>query len=117
MKANEILATALLRNGNYAEAEVINCKLLVIAGDNDPAIAHNLAGCMMYSTNAKTRKQSSCRGSHLTLGEYSECEAIYRETLVMQRKIFGAEHEDTKRTAGNLQRLIDNGHAAIQTLS
>ena len=50
------------------------------------------------------------------LGEYSECEAIYREALVMQMKVLGAAHDHTKRTAHNLQCLIDRGHASTQTL-
>lgn len=50
------------------------------------------------------------------LGEYSECEVIYRETLVRTRHVLGAEHDVTKTTGHYLQRLIDSGHTAIQTL-
>ena len=52
----------------------------------------------------------------IELGEYAEAEPILRETLVLQRKVLGAEHDDTKKTAYNLQGLIDSGHASIQTL-
>ena len=52
----------------------------------------------------------------LHLGQYIECERIYRETLVLQKEVFGAEHEHTKATTINLQGLIDSGHASIQTM-
>ena len=48
------------------------------------------------------------------LGEYSEGEAIYRETLVRRGHALGAEHDITK--THNLQLSIDSGHASIQTL-
>ena len=47
MGANEIVANALMQNGNYAEAEVIHRKLLAISGGENPNIAHNLANCLM----------------------------------------------------------------------
>ena len=50
------------------------------------------------------------------LGEYAEGEAIYRETLVLQKEVLGAEHDHTKMNACNIQGLIDSGHASIQTM-
>ena len=54
--------------------------------------------------------------SLVALEEYEEAETILRETVVLHRKVLGADHDDTVRTAGKLHTLIDNGNASIQIM-
>ena len=54
--------------------------------------------------------------SLVALEEYAEAEAILRETLVLHRKVLGADHDRTLHIACALQRLIDDGNASIQTM-
>eukprot|EP00729_Bicosta_minor_P032735 gene32735-biopygen8706 len=69
------------------------------------------------SKHPRTLSAASQLGNVLMmLGEYAESEAILRETLVLQREVLGPEHQETKRTAENLQTLISNGNATVQTM-
>lgn len=77
--ANNNLAAALLRKGNYAQAEVLfaNIKLLAIAGDNNPEIAHDLANCLTQQ----------CK--------YEEAVTLERHNLQINRRVHGVEHRST----------------------
>eukprot|EP00729_Bicosta_minor_P023870 gene23870-biopygen12523 len=69
------------------------------------------------SKHPRTLDAASHLGNVLMkLGEYAESEAILRETLVLEREVLGPEHPQTKCTATNLQALISNGNATVQTM-
>ena len=73
--------------------------------------------CTVKSIRARNLHTASHLGKVLMkLEEYAESEAILRETLVLQREVLGPEHQETKVTATNLQALISNGDATVQTM-
>eukprot|EP00729_Bicosta_minor_P012333 gene12333-biopygen27050 len=99
------ISITLFRQGKYAEA-------LPLARDFYRGYTKVYSSKHPYALDAASHLGHTL----MKLGEYAESEAILRETLVLQREVLGPEHQATKRTATNLQTLISNGDATVQTV-
>lgn len=99
------ISVTLCRQGKYAEA-------LPLARDSYRGYTK------VYSSKHPSTLNAASHLGHtlMKLGEYAESEAILRETLVLQRKVLGPKHQETKLTLTNLQTLISNGDATVQTM-